>query len=614
MAQLCPGKEKRIQDSKDLDPAVFRRLVVRRYRQRVDPTQPLVEDEDVRRELEKNFLEKINLTSDFLPAKFLRDGAFRAEAVCQILVSTGLGTASGTGFLIAPGIIMTNNHVIASTDEARSATAQFGFEEGSTPITVSIQPDLIFVTDVELDFTIVGCAGQGIDQLPTIPLSRNSVLATRNDPVNIIQHPAGRQKEIAIHENKVKRVQDKVIHYETDTEPGSSGSPVFNNDWDLVGLHHAGWRENGGRATNEGIRISSIVDHLLQNFGPQPANDDDLLGKLMNSIRDASPDLGFFDTLGLPQTGDEIQVDDFSGSPAFADIGVWNIEHFNNGISQNRIEDVADVVSRLAMDALGLTEVESGALQRLSVELGLRGLNYQFELLDVRGAQDIAVFYDADTTNVTRRDDITDRHANLLETRTDADKSAFPRFPLFAECEVMQDGDSVKFLMIVVHLKAFGDAQSRERRRLAARILAEIVEDIRENEELPVVLGGDFNEQLNNDVLSALTGSPDLFAMTADDATTDAISFVGRRHKSLIDHIIVSNDVKRGSIQGDDAAIVRLDRNVRDFADKVSDHVPIVFRMIMRDAPIDVDMDASTNGHALEIPEGATEVELVFKD
>ena len=159
-------------------------------------------------------------------------------------------------------------------------------------------------------------------------------------------------------------------------------------------------------------------------------------------------------------------------------------------------------------------------------------------------------------------------------------------------CKIEQEGEAVKFLMIVVHLKAFGDAQSRERRRLASQILAEIIEDVRENDGMPVILGGDFNEQLNNDVLNALTGSPDLFAMTADDATTDAISFVGQRHRSLIDHIIVSNDVQRGSIQGDDAAIVRLDRSVRDFADTVSDHVPIVFRMIMRAAPIDVDMDA----------------------
>ena len=54
-----------------------------------------------------------------------------------------------------------------------------------------------------------------------------------------------------------------LVQYSTDTEPGSSGSPVFNQDWEIVGLHHRG----GGLAgpdgkkyfTNEGILIGSVV-------------------------------------------------------------------------------------------------------------------------------------------------------------------------------------------------------------------------------------------------------------------------------------------------------------------------------------------------------------------
>ncbi len=49
-----------------------------------------------------------------------------------------------------------------------------------------------------------------------------------------------------------------------------------------------------------------------------------------------------------------------------------------------------------------------------------------------------------------------------------------------------------------------------------------------------------------------------------------------------------SRDLRLGDISGDDAAIVRLDRTVRDFADRVSDHVPLVFRMIFRDTPVPV--------------------------
>lgn len=58
-----------------------------------------------------------------------------------------------------------------------------------------------------------------------------------------------------------------------------------------------------------------------------------------------------------------------------------------------------------------------------------------------------------------------------------------------------------------------------------------------------MVLCGDFNERLDTNVLNAVSRSPDLFPLTADDASDGAMSFVGDHHRSLIDHIIVSRDV-----------------------------------------------------------------------
>jgi V8-like Glu-specific endopeptidase len=58
-----------------------------------------------------------------------------------------------------------------------------------------------------------------------------------------------------------------VVQYLTDTMPGSSGSPVFNDKWELIVLHHSGgWLpEPSTKSThfrNEGIRVSAIAADL----------------------------------------------------------------------------------------------------------------------------------------------------------------------------------------------------------------------------------------------------------------------------------------------------------------------------------------------------------------
>jgi endonuclease/exonuclease/phosphatase family metal-dependent hydrolase len=227
---------------------------------------------------------------------------------------------------------------------------------------------------------------------------------------------------------------------------------------------------------------------------------------------------------------------------------------------------------------------------------------------------DLAVLFDVETSQVKLLPEMAAKHHDRLTAKTAGGKTVFPRHPLFAECTVAADNDQeVKFILMVVHLKAFGDAESRARRRLAAEALAAIVEEVRNDTGLPVVLGGDFNERIDTDVLGALTGSPDLLAMTADDATTDAVSYVGGSRRSLIDHIVVSRDARLAEISGDDTAIVRLDRSVRDFADRVSDHLPLVFRMVYRSQPVDIEPVEPDQAHRLAIPDGATALEVSFE-
>src|SRR5262249_30789464 len=91
-------------------------------------------------------------------------------------------------------------------------------------------------------------------------------------------------------------VFDEFLHYEADTQPGSSGSPVFNDQWELVALHHASVpapeHPELGKFVNEGIRIS----RLLAFIGAQDYTDQQralvsgLLGTGQSPAPEAAPD------------------------------------------------------------------------------------------------------------------------------------------------------------------------------------------------------------------------------------------------------------------------------------------------------------------------------------
>ena len=72
--------------------------------------------------------------------------------------------------------------------------------------------------------------------------------------------------QLSFQDNILLDHQDPKIHYRTPTEGGSSGSPVFNQQWELIGLHHAGSAEMnclngkpGFYEANEGMWIQTII-------------------------------------------------------------------------------------------------------------------------------------------------------------------------------------------------------------------------------------------------------------------------------------------------------------------------------------------------------------------
>jgi hypothetical protein len=88
-----------------------------------------------------------------------------------------------------------------------------------------------------------------------------------NTALFIIQHPRSAPMKLALDFDARMEVNANAtrVLYQTKTEEGSSGSPCFNQSWDVVALHHAGDPSYEGfynPTFNEGIPISTIVERL----------------------------------------------------------------------------------------------------------------------------------------------------------------------------------------------------------------------------------------------------------------------------------------------------------------------------------------------------------------
>jgi hypothetical protein len=95
------------------------------------------------------------------------------------------------------------------------------------------------------------------------------------EKIYIIGHPKGGPLQISFQDNLLIDYESPKIHYRTPTVGGSSGSPAFNENWDLIGLHHAGSktmprlnRKSGTYEANEGIWIQAVRDAMTKKTQP----------------------------------------------------------------------------------------------------------------------------------------------------------------------------------------------------------------------------------------------------------------------------------------------------------------------------------------------------------
>ena len=224
------------------------------------------------------------------PEKWRATMAACERMICRVEIPRNTGM--GTGFLIGPGTVMTNHHVLKrvwqGTYQPKEVALRFDYKRtaagterpgreytlnltgtGATPWAAAMS------SEGQLDYVVLKVKGTPGDD--RVGLAKNSPkrgwvqldreAAQVNDPVMILQHPDGQPLQYAVGSvMQVDNTAHRLVH-NANTKPGSSGSPCFSGTWAVVALHYYGDQKAGNRS----VLFPAILDKLKVRqdiFGP----------------------------------------------------------------------------------------------------------------------------------------------------------------------------------------------------------------------------------------------------------------------------------------------------------------------------------------------------------
>jgi hypothetical protein len=460
----------------------------------------------------------------------------------------------------------------------------------------TLRPEDLFITSPwpgALDYTFVAVDPAAGRTYGVIPLKRAAYVSRKGSCANIVQHPDGRLQEVVLHDNPIVADNNIVLHYTTDTQFGSSGSPVLDNSWRLIALHHAAAENTNGTKTpdgepfeflNEGIKLSSIASDL-ETRARSGGEDAVAALALFEGINSST---GFFGTLGREssKTGVEALVDHYRGVDQDIDVGAWNIEWFSNRY-EAKLDLVARAIADFNLDIWALVESSPKAAEalvaKLKTDFGLKFDVAHSEPNATTAKQSTSVIWNTEKVTGTREDwpaeietwfgvKSTDFSDQMLEA---VHGKIFDRYPgLFKFQSVHKQ--SVDFYLVPLHLKAM--AEGSLRREMASKILAAAVSRMKDaGKDADWILLGDLNAEIASKNFDPLR-QRDLVALSAIDEDAGSFTYLKNPYKSMIDHVYVSADLAK-HVGADDFFIVAADKVYPNYIKEISDHRPIVTRL-----------------------------------
>jgi hypothetical protein len=225
------------------------------------------------------YLEAVLGEDEYKTIQWYRAGLEAARSVVRI--NLAMGITVGTGFVLPGGalhpswagrsVVLTNFHVAnrgAVQPGRAAADLRVVFEDNGVEVGIREilweSPAVAVGTNppASLDAAVLVLEPDSLPA-PSYQLAPGPPAVGKR--VYVIGYPRGQALAFSLQDNKTLAVAASVIHYRAPTRPGSSGSPVFDEAWRVVGLHHGGApslacldNPDATYAANEGMLLSAI--------------------------------------------------------------------------------------------------------------------------------------------------------------------------------------------------------------------------------------------------------------------------------------------------------------------------------------------------------------------
>jgi len=272
------------------------------------------------------------------------------------------------------------------------------------------------------------------------------------------------------------------------------------------------------------------------------------------------------------------------GTAATLDVGSWNVEWFgdaSNGPSNDALQlsNVKDVIAGADLDVWGVEEVVD-AVEWSSLKSQLTG--YTAVLSNDASVTSGSTYYGATEQKVGlifKSSVGSVVGSKIILTAYDSDFAGRP--PLEVKLNVTLNGTTEQVVFIVLHMKAFNDVPSWQRRQNAAVALKSYIDTTYPTQK--VVVLGDWNDDVDTSITAGQASPYANFVGASASYTfpTGALSAAGVSstvsYSDMIDHHLNSNEMYATYVASS-AKVFRADTYIASYGTTTTDHYPVISR------------------------------------